>query len=248
MTNALPRPSTQTPATPVLGIVLLDGPHYSPAFGRFSPSDRNGLGSLPVGFFESPMTWPVATAYAVAEGATTGATRDTEPSAIRGLEEAVRRLAPVADVIISDCGFFYGGLAEAEIDRVVPTIVSGLELIVVAGAFTRGPIGVLTANGARVKEMLASHRLAERIRIAGVEDMPSWAALGDTNFAESAWTTTSLRDELLHTVRIELETGSFRGIRSLVIECTVMPQFRAELVDLVRMPVLDVARAATCLL
>ena len=232
----------------MLGIVLLDGPHYRSDFGQFHPSNRDGLGSLPVGFFESPMTWPVATAFAVAEGATTSATRDGEPRVVPGLEKAVRRLAPVADVIISDCGFFYGALPEAQIDRVVPTIISGLELIDLAAAFASGPIGVLTANKPRVDEMLASHPVAERIRVAGVENTPSWTALGDLNFAESAWTTASLRDELLDTVAHESETGSFRGIRSLVIECTVMIQFRAALIDLVHVPVLDVARTATCLL
>jgi hypothetical protein len=228
--------------SPRLGIVLLEARHYAPDFGLFDPSEERGLGRLPRGFFESPATWPVPTAYAVAHGADTAATLRGDHGMTDGLVGAVERLADHADLITTDCGFFYSAADEARDRTSVPLMVSGLEMIPLAGRLSPSPIGVLTASRPRVEEMLADHPDRERMRIVGLEEGPAWTAIGAEDFASMrGWDVESLRTEFLESATRAFRAGPLAEVGTVVLECTVFPMFRSDLRRLTYVPILDVA-------
>lgn len=230
---------------PSLGVVLLDCSHYASAFGRFTPSDTRGIGYVP-GFFESPSTWPVPTTFAVASGAGPLPTIRGEPQAIEGLARAVDRVAGECDMVITDCGFFYAAVGRLSGRLGGTVLLSGLQLVELAGIMTTDPIGILTISAGRVEEMLAAHRLADRLRIVGVGDRPAWSSLGAEDFATNGrWTHDALRRELLEVVEPAFRAGTWRDVGVLVLECTVLPQFRAVLRSATPVPILDVASIAT---
>jgi hypothetical protein len=236
----------RTRANPTLGVVLLDCEHYTDKFGRFAPSDPQGLGTLPTGFFECPATWPVSTVYAVAPGAQPHATVSASLEATEGLVQSVATLAPHCDLIVADCGFFWAARARAQARLSGTTLISGLDLLDLAGVMTSQPIGLLTFSEADVRTILAGHPLMDRIRVVGLIDQPNWSGLDDTAFAHSGkWTVDGLRRELIEVVERELRHGALQDAGVLVLECTCLPQFRAELRGLTTLPILDAAAVAT---
>ena len=230
---------------PRLGIVLLEAQHYVDDFGLFEPTDEKGIGSLPTGFFESPSTWPVPTAYAVARGANTTSTLRGDREMAEGLRKAIGKLEAVADFITTDCGFFYSAADEARRGTSVPMIVSGLELIELAGRLSPAPIGVLTASKPRVEAMLAEHPDRDRLHVVGVEEGTAWTAIGAEDFASMrGWDVEALREEL-RVVAATAFRGELADAGTLLLECTVFPQFRDVLREITSIPILDVASFAT---
>jgi hypothetical protein len=228
---------------PTLGVVLLDCDHYTDKFGRFEPTDERGLGSLPAGFFESPATWPVSTVFAVAPGAEPHETIGGTVQATEGLVESVGALAPLCDLIVADCGFFWAARARTRLSGT--TLISGLDLLDLAGVMTSKPIGLLTFSEQDVRNLLADHPLYERLHVVGLIDQPNWNALDDTAFGDSGrWTVEGLREELLQVVSHELRDGALEDVGVLVLECTCLPQFRADLRGLTTLPILDAASVA----
>jgi hypothetical protein len=239
----MPSEASGRRSDPTLGVVLLDCDHYTDRFGRFEPTDERGLGSLPAGFFESPATWPVSTVFAVAPGAQPNETIRGTLQATEGLVESVGALAPHCDLIVADCGFFWAARARARLSGT--TLISGLDLLDLAGVMTSQPIGLLTFSEQDVRNLLADHPLYDRLRVVGLIDQPNWNALDDTAFGDSGkWTVAGLRDELLHVVAQELRDGAFKDAGVLVLECTCLPQFRADLRGLTTLPILDAASVA----
>ena len=97
--------------------------------------------------------------------------------------------------------------------------------------------------------MLETHPLADRLRIVGLEDQPAWQALGAVDFAaQRGWSVASLRSELLSVLEREVADGLLADVGTLVIECSVIPQFRRDIRDVTRVPILDVAAAAQAVL
>lgn len=235
---------------PVLGIVVLDLPQKTAEFGRFVPRDRRGLGSLPPGFFESPATWPFPTAYAVAKEAGAQATLRGEEQAVAGVCAAVERLDPVADLIIGDCGFFWAAREAASARAQTPLLLSGLDLLPLAASVTARPVGVLTYSADHLEPMLAGHQLGDRLRILGFSHEPTWHKLSKEGYgSDPTWSATELRDEFAARVEQALSPeGLLDGIGALVVECTVIPQFRPVLRELTNVPIFDVAAEAVGLL
>ncbi len=234
---------------PVLGVVLLDLPHYAGRSGAFTPAEEVGLGNLPRGFFECPATWPLPTAYEVAEGADIAATLSGAEVAKRGVATAVQRLAGECDLVIGDCGFFW--VARERVRGTTGSVIlSGLDLLPLAASLTRRPIGVLTFSVDALGPMLAGSPFAHRLRVLGLAAEPTWSRLAVDDYGtDEGWTRDALETELLDRVATEVrEGGLLHGVGALVLECTVMPQFAAALSTLTRLPILDLATLATGLL
>jgi hypothetical protein len=235
-----------------LGIALLDGPRYTEDFGCFDPDAERGLGASQLGFFGCPATWNLPTAYAVARGATARATLDGDAAAAAGLAQAIRRLDGVADLIVSDCGFFWGARS-AELEADTPLLLSGLDLLPLAATLSDRAIGVLTYSKADAERMLAGHPLAERLRIVGFSEEPSWRPLAPEVCDQPGWNAgqldrDGLGDDLTRVLAAELDGGALRDAGTLVVECTVIPQFRWRLRQITTLPILDVAAEAMAFL
>lgn len=226
---------------PVLGVVLLDSQHYGDSFGSFTPDEVRGLGCLPVGFFESPATWPVPTVFCVAEGSGGEGVLRADEQAIIGLEAAVRRLEPITDAVVADCGFFWAARKRARLPGV--TFLSGLDLLDVLLSTTQGPIGVLTYSESDAIRLLSDTPGFARLRIVGVRHLPSWAALGRDDFvAAGGWSVASLEQDLVELAKREIARGRLQDVQAVLLECTIMHQFVRALRELTSVPILDVGR------
>jgi hypothetical protein len=235
-----------------LGIVLLDGPSRKEAFGCFRPDDAEGLAPTQRGFFAHPATWSVPTAYAVARGATAEATLAAAPQATAGLSEAVRRLDGSADLIISDCGFFWGVAQGTLLWAQTPLLLSGIDLLGLAATVTSQPIGVLSYSRERALAMLSKHPLLDRLRVIGFSAEPAWRPLAPESCDRPDWRATALDraalgDDLMRILRAELANGELTGVGSLVVECTVIPQFRHLLTEITALPIFDIGTMAEAL-
>lgn len=125
-------------------------------------------------------------------------------------------------------------------------LLSALELLPYALASSSRPVGILTFDKRLTEQMLADHPDASRLRIVGLSDQANWS-----NFWAPDWyakklraSTDALRRELLEVCLRERQTGAFTEIVSLVLECTAMPQFRADIVAAIRVPTWDIAAFA----
>jgi hypothetical protein len=235
-----------------LGIAMLDGPRYTEDFGCFEPDVERGLAASQRGFFGCPATWGLPTAYAVARGATARATLDGDADAAAGLAEAVRRLSGVCDLIVSDCGFFWGARS-AELESRAPLLLSGLDMLPLAATLSDRAIGVLTYSRADAERMLAGHPLSDRLRIVGFSEELSWRPLAPEVCDQPGWSAEQLDreglgDDLTRVVAAELDGGELRDAGTLVVECTVIPQFRGRLREITTLPILDVAAQVTAFL
>lgn len=238
----------ETPRRARVGVVLLDMPHYSPRAGVFDSSATSGLGPLPAGFFDHPRTWPGATAFAVAEGAAAWPTLQGSAEALDGLLSAVARLAPQCDVVLADCGFFWA--ARREQPRLPGNVVlSGLDLLDLALTVSAGEVGIVTYSKPHCEVLIRGHPALDRLRIVGLSDQPSWAYLSRADHGQlDGWSQDTLRKELVSVLQRERQAGMLRDVNALVLECTVLPQYRAAIRSVIDVPIFDARTLALALL
>lgn len=232
-----------------IGVVLLDSDHYASRAGRFQPSDEIGLGKLPRGFFECPASWPVPTEFVIAENASAYAVISGESKALEGLEKALTELTPKCDVVVANCGFFWA--ARHSMTETPPgfALLSGLDFLDMVALTSGDPIGILTYSETGTDRLLRDHQAHERLRIVGVDDMKDWRHLRRDDYVTGGgWSVDGLRSELMERVSRELRGGKLDRVGSIIIECTVMPQFLSGLRALTSVPIFDIATFATSLL
>lgn len=232
---------------PRLGIINLQYDGALDTADLPNPFNASAPPGLPPGFFMDPEFWPVPTAFAVAPGAIGTAITEGTPTAIAGIAAAVERLARHCDLIVGNCGYMYAARSQVQSDT--PTLLSALQLLPNALESTRRPVGVLTFNRAATEKMLASHPDRSRLRIVGVDDQPGWSLIWTRDsMINGQLNVDLLRTELLGVCLKERHTGAFKDIGSLVLECTAMPQFSADLVAVLALPIWDIAAVARGLL
>jgi len=227
----------------------MDFEHYEGDFGCFDPSDQRGLGVLPPGWLECPATWPVPTCYAVAHGAGPNAILGRDTRALHGIIEAIERLSGFADVITTDCGYFWAVRGAAGALPPAARVLFSLDLLPIAATLTERSIGVLTYSEEHAAHLLSKHPLRDRLTLVGLSHLPSWKAIGSDDFVEAGgWTNDSLRSEMLDLLSEESAYGRLRATGVLVIEVAVLPQFRDSIREVASLPVLDAATTAVGLL
>jgi hypothetical protein len=218
---------------------MLDPGEYRPQSANDSPTDESRPSQPADGSFGSPSTWGVPTTLRVARGATAEATIGGRPEAMESLAEAVAELSETCDLVTADCGFFWQA-RERNGNLPGATLLSGLDLLDLAGLITPGPIGLLTFDGPRCEEILAAHRLRERLRVVGVRHQPSWDLLGESDSATNRRPSEdALRAELVEVLDTAFRTD-LADVGVVVLECTVFPRFRPEIRARTTAPILDV--------
>ncbi|RWN56409.1 MAG: hypothetical protein EOR99_34930 [Mesorhizobium sp.] len=234
---------------PTLGVALMDYNNLTADYGRFSPTDRVGLGSDCIGSIECPASWPFDTIYSVARGGGPRETLAGADSAVRGVTQAVHCLESESDLVIANCGFFWCGWKLLRGSNETPVLLSGLDFLDLALSATSGLIGVLTFSKPCVEALLRDHDGIRRMRIVGFSDLPSWKAIEEPDCFESGgWTEESLRDEFVTRLESELSDGSLKNVRALVIECVGMPKWRSDIRKLTNVPIFDLMSITKSLL
>ena len=125
-------------------------------------------------------------------------------------------------------------------------ITSGLDLLPIASVLSDKDIGVLTVSETLAAKLLADHALSSRIVIAGMEGEPGWATMLTNDHAlGNGWDQPMLREGVASVVKREFGLGGrFENIGVLVLECTLLPEFRQEIRKYTDVPILDVASFA----
>lgn len=130
-----------------------------------------------------------------------------------------------------------------------PTLLSGLQLLSLALESTSKPIGVLTFEKKATQQMLAGHAGFDRFRVVGLDHVPTWAQFRNPDrYVKELQPPEQLRKELVEDCRRERESGAFKDIGGLVLECAATPQFRSDLVEVLGVPVWDVGAFAKAML
>ena len=227
-----------------LGVILCDLDSYAVDDIDCVEAGAPAISDNPVGFFENPASWPgIPVSYAVARGARVEQLVTGDPVAIDAFWRARERLAHCS-LIITDCGFFYyarqSGLPTAN------TLTSSLDLLPLAATLTRGRIGVLTVSTPLATRLLATDPLFPRLAIVGLEDQPGWdGILTNDHGYGNGWDLTTLRAGVEAVLERECAPGGrLESIGALVLECTLLPEFRRTIAQYTTAPILDIASFA----
>ncbi|MFJ4027990.1 hypothetical protein ACIPWF_10615 [Paenarthrobacter sp. NPDC089989] len=229
---------------PLLGVILCDLDSYPVDYVECLTPDAPGISDNPVGFFENPASWQgLPVAYAVARGARVEPLVNGEPEAVEAFWAASEKLAH-CPLVITDCGFFF--YARKDMRQTANVITSGLDLLPIASVLTSKDIGVLTVSESLATKLLGDHVLSSRIVIAGMEGEPGWATMLTNDHAlGNGWDQPLLKEGVASVVRREFGPGGrFENIGVLVLECTLLPEFRREIRKYTSVPILDVASFA----
>lgn len=227
-----------------LGVVLCDLDSYAVDDIDHRVHGAAPISDNPVGFFENPDSWPgIPVSYAVARGARVEQLVAGDPTAVDAFWAARDRLAHCS-LVITDCGFFYYARRSGR-----PTgnaLTSSLDLLPLAASLTEAPIGVLTVSEPLARRLLAPDPLLPRLSIVGLESEPGWSGIltNDHGYG-NGWDLDVLRSGVEAVLDREFAPGGrFAGIGALVLECTLLPEFRREIARRTPVPILDIASFA----
>lgn len=234
----------------VLGVVLLEADHSVETLDLSDPYAWEPPPGLGKGFFGHPDAWPVPTVFAVAHGATAAAAAEGTPQAMQGVADAVARLDGRCDLILGSCGFFAGGWDAMEAPPATPTLLSSLDLLDVALRSTARDVAVMSFSNGPAERFVARRPDASRIRVVGISPAGDWPLVGRPDWATNPrWTIAGLeaglREVLADAVR---PGGELDDVGAVVIECTVLPQFRSVIREHTRAPIYDAGATAVSLL
>lgn len=226
-----------------LGVVLLEAEHSVETLDWDGPQEWQPPSGLGEGFFGHPKAWPVPVVFAVAEAATAAAAARCEPSAMRGVADAVARLDGRCDLIVGGCGYFGGAWPMVTPAPATPTILSVLDLLDLALARTGRDVAVLSMSEEAAQSFLQTRDDGDRIRVVGLDHCADWKAIGRPDWVtHPRWSVTGLEKDLAGVLDTETAPGGrLDDIGGALLECTVLPQFGSLIRDRVAAPVYDLA-------
>jgi hypothetical protein len=231
-------------------MVLLEADHavetidFEDPFGWVPPP------GLTPGFFGHPQTWPVPVLYVVAKNATAASAAEGDPAAIRGVVDAISRLDGRCDLIVGECGFFARAWDALSHRPSTPTVLSGLDFLDDALRSTSRDVAALFFGRDAGERFLAERPGRERVRAIGISPAGDWPLIGRPDWATApAWTLQGIRNGFREVLEEESQPrGRLDGVGAIVIECTVLPQFRHMIREFSSVPVYDAATSAIGLL
>jgi hypothetical protein len=242
--------TTRTPPRKVIGMVLLEADHAVETLDQADPFCWTPPAGLTRGFFGNPTSWPAPVVFAVAKSATASAAAAGTPAATRGVVEAVTRLDGRCDLIVGECGYFARAWDAFANPPSTPTVLSGLDLLDEALRCTSRDIAVFFYEREAGERYLASRAGTDRVRAIGITPAGDWPLIGRPDWAtEPAWSIEGIERGLRDVIEAETGPGGrLVGIGAIVIECTIIPQFRDVIRQFTSVPVFDVAATVHSLL
>jgi hypothetical protein len=231
-------------------VVLLEADHAVETLDLDDPFLWEPPPGLAPGFFGHPAAWPLPTLFAVAANATAAAAAAGDPDAMRGVVDAVARLDGRCDMIVGSCGFFAEAWGLMPQPPATPTLLSGFDLLDDALRSTSRDVAVLTFSEPPAERLLASHPERARVRVIGLVPAGDWPQVGRLDYATNPqWTLAGLESGLREVLEAETRPeGKLTNVGGVVIECTVLPQFRSVIREYTPAPIFDAGAAAIALL
>lgn len=228
----------------VLGIIRLDCDEST----EESSSELIERNAVTPFSYESPAFWNVPFLNAIARGADAVGNKIPTVAASRGIVEAANRLDGRTQLIIGDCGYMWASREHLYGRTSTPTIMSALEFLDLALRMTSLPIGIITWDEKPLKPLLHAHPGFDRLRFLSVADLPEWAKWAeqpDNYMQPGGWTKERMAQQFGERLSNAFaEAGSFSPIGLLILECTLVPDFRKTIRSLTPVPVLDLLNFA----
>ncbi|CAD6562971.1 hypothetical protein ACFQ3P_41335 [Paraburkholderia sabiae] len=225
---------------PVLGIVKLDRPEI--AGSKSSPDLCEPEGMMPFSV-DDPTMWQQPLQKVVAEGTGGGGLDGPTEDAVRGILEAAQRLDGRSQLIIGNCGYMWSARGHLYRKLSTPVVTSALEFVDLALKITTAPVGIITWNAATLKPLMHGVNELERLRFLTVRDLPDWANWPQDPFASATprrWTKERMAQQLQQRVADAFrEGGNFEQVGIIVIECTLVPDFRDAIRAVTSVPIID---------
>lgn len=235
---------TMTDKGPVLGIVRLD---YEEATEESSAEliARHAVTPFVV---DDPSFWRVPYRSAIAKGADAEGIKIPTAEATRGMLEAAGRLDGHTQLIIGDCGYMWASRKQLYRRTCTPTVTSGLEFLDFALRISNLPVGIITWDAKSLAPLLEDHAEFDRLRFVSVSELPDWAKSVQSPSEYSSpggWTKDRMSEQFgARLAEAFAENGTFRGVGILVLECTLVPDFRKTIRTVTSVPVFDLVHFA----
>ncbi|SEK13467.1 aspartate/glutamate racemase family protein [Paraburkholderia diazotrophica] len=231
--TAVPRANSSA-KRPLLGVIKLDD-------GDASEAANEG----PVMPFavDDPAYWTVPLCKTIAKGADAAANKVPTPEAARGILEAAQRLDGHTDMIIGGCGYMWASRKHLYEQTSTPVLTSALEFLDLALRMTKLPVGIITWDAVPLMPLLKEYPGIERLRFVTIRDLPDfqkWVLDPCGEQAPCGWSKERIAQQLSDRLSGAFgRDGVFNDVGVLVLECTLMPDFRDTIRALTAIPILD---------
>lgn len=234
----------------IIGVLLLEADHAEETVGWDDPFSWTPPAGLGRGFFGHPDFWPARTMFAVAAGATGVTSALGTPEAVEGVVGAIGRLDGRCDVIVDGCGYFGDAWTRLLRPPSTPTYLSALDLLDYTLRSTNRDVAVMSASTAPGERATATHPEANRVRVVGIDGREDWAHFARTDWAvEGLVTEPGIERGLRQVLDLEACPGrKLHDVGAILLECTVLPHFRAVIREYSDAPIVDIAQVVTGLL
>ncbi|WP_258878832.1 hypothetical protein [Paraburkholderia sp. BL6669N2] len=228
---------------PSLGVIMLD-PDGSP-----DKRSENADNAVVMPFMvDDPALWPVPLRKTVAEGADAVSNKVPTPEAARGILQAARRLDGHTDLIIGNCGYMWASRKHLYGQTSTPLLTSALEFLDLALRITNQPVGIITWDATPLVPLLADQPGFERLRCVSICDLPDWASWGSDPWANQEpcrWSKERMAQQLAERlIKAFGKDGVLNDVGVLLLECTLVPDFRKTIRTVTSIPVLDLLHFA----
>lgn len=236
----------ETIVKPVIGVLLLDADHSVETLDMDDPFSWQPPAGLTPGFYGHPDAWPNPVVFAVPVGATAKATADGDPAALQSVADAVARLDGRCDVIVGSCGFFSKAWDYITEKPTTTTLLSGFDLMDHALASTSRGVVVLSFSNEPAERVIAQRADGDRISVVGISPAGDWPLIGRLDWAvDPQWTLEGLESGLREVLARETAPGGkLVDAGAIVLECTILPQFRSIIREFTAAPIFDVGAVA----
>ncbi|WP_028215500.1 hypothetical protein [Paraburkholderia mimosarum] len=220
---------------PLLGIIQLDCDDAT----SDSSVDIAARGAAMPFWVGDPSFWKMPFQNRVAEGADPAANKIPTPEAVRGIGKAAGELDGKVQLIIGNCGYMWASRESLYGNTATATITSALEFVDLALKITNRPIGIITWDANALMPLLRDYPGRERLRFLTVGDLPEWEK-SLTYQKAVGWSKDQMAKEFAERLgRSFNDNGVFEDVGILVLECTLVPDFRHVIRQMTALPILD---------
>jgi hypothetical protein len=171
----------------------------------------------------------------VARGCPPEATADGNYQSREAIRNAAKKLDGRVDIITTDCSYTWF-MREVFTGLSTPVVSSGFAFLELASNMA-DQVSIVVSDSSTVSHLMGT--VPEGVRLVDLRRTPEWRRLatGDED-ASRPLSQTRLAEELDELLRADVEENGSPG--ACILECTVLPQFRALVREAYDAPVFDV--------
>ena len=226
--------SNRSATRPTLGLLVLDDPKYEQDEYHYTSTDQLGADRRPPGFLGNPRTWAFDLIIRVARGCSAVESALATDLARQGMRRAAEALGDRVDVITTNCAYtwFFRNAFETAIAPVIPSSLALLDVASRAG----GPVAIVVSHTPNFQRLIGE--VPSGSRIVPLEDFHEWHRFHEGLESEQEpLSQQRMANELCEAIDVDFAQNG--GAKSIVLECTGLPQFRQMINQRHGVPVYD---------